>query len=347
MPDSPERGFELALYYAVTHDTERGSEAVQWAGAHPCERRQVALILDWASDLVPPPARELWLNTKCPAKEDAEDARDAVFLQIAAGVDADDVVEKTSKPLMAGLQLGWHDGAKLYAALEYLYAVRAAERTDLRQEAPQFFSLLPSALLLSLKPDEVEHPNWRLHIAALALVDLDPNLNSSQYLQGWAIEDRQTIREGEGVAYELLWADPYLPGVGYQNLDPWSYDMAGRLFARTDWNPNACWIHVSPSGIDQQNCPEAWKQQTTTFGRLTLIPFSSPCVQLPRRRNEEAVMIWKFQPGQTIYYRLNDAAQSSVSADAAGMWKAPANAEGKVCDKLTGLDPVVREKRKP
>ena len=35
------------------------------------------------------------------------------------------------------------------------------------------------------------------------------------------------IREGPGVAYEFFWADPYLPGVGYQNLDPWVYDRPG------------------------------------------------------------------------------------------------------------------------
>src|SRR5690242_1438062 len=43
-PDSPERGFELALYYAVTRDPQRGREAVQWALTHPCERRQTALV---------------------------------------------------------------------------------------------------------------------------------------------------------------------------------------------------------------------------------------------------------------------------------------------------------------
>lgn len=336
--DSPERGFELALYYATTHDEERGREALQWATNHPCQRRQVALILDWAADLVPASSRENWLNSKCPAKEGPEAARDALFLQIASGKDTSELVEKTAKPLLAALQtMDWHDGANLYAALEFLYAVRAAERTDLREEAPHFFSSLPAALLISLKPDEIDHPDWHLHVAALALIDVDPNLNASQYLQGWAIEDRQMIHEGDGTAYEFLWADPYLPGIGYENLDPWSYDLTGQLFARTDWNQDACWIHVARSGINQQNCPAAWQQKTMTFGRLTLIPFSDTCVQLPKRRNEESVIVWKFQPGQTIYYLLNDNRQSSVAADPAGMWKAPANAEGKVCNTLDTL----------
>jgi hypothetical protein len=31
VPESSERGFELALYYAVTRDEARGKEAIQWA----------------------------------------------------------------------------------------------------------------------------------------------------------------------------------------------------------------------------------------------------------------------------------------------------------------------------
>jgi hypothetical protein len=349
VPDSRERGFELALYYAVTHDPERGQAAVQWAAAHRCERRQVALILDWAADLISDSSKQIWLNTKCPAGDDPEGWRDALFLQIATGEDPDALVDKTAKSLLDELQKNdWHDGRKLYTALEYLYAVRSAERSDLREEAPQFFSSLPSVLLLSLQPGQVDHPDWHLHIASLALIDLDPNLNSSQYLQGWAIEDRQMVREGEGVAYEFLWGDPYLPGVGYENLDPWSYDSSGELFARTDWEHDACWIHVSAAGVDHENCPPAWQQKPMAFGRLTLIPVRNSCVQVPKRRSDETVIIWKFQPRQTIYYTLNDNGQAPVVADAAGMWKAPANAEGKVCDKRTGRDaPVVRVQAKP
>jgi hypothetical protein len=183
----------------------------------------------------------------------------------------------------------------------------------------------------------VDRPDWRIHAAALALVGIDPNLEASQYLQGWAIEDRQMISEGEGVAYELLWGDPYLPGVGYENLDPWSYDPSnGSLFARTDWNRDACWIHVSKSITDQENCPNDWQQKPMTFGRLMLIPMTGSCVPLPKRRMDEAAIIWKFQPSQTVYYMLNNAA-ASAQADAAGMWKSPANAQDRVCISLDTL----------
>jgi hypothetical protein len=264
-------------------------------------------------------------------------SRDALFMQIATGGDAEELVEKTAKPLIVQLQSGdWQDGAQLYAAFEYLYVVRATQHTDLRQDYPRFFLSLPAALLLALKPAQVDHPDWRMHAAALVLVGIDPNLETSQYLQGWAIEDRQMITEGEGVGYELLWGDPYLPGVGYENLDPWSYDAEGGLFARTDWNGDACWVHVSKSAIDQENCPSGWQQKPMVFGRLTLMPISGTCGQLPKRKMDETVILWKLQPGQTIYYTL-DSAETTARADLSGMWKAPANAENKVCTTLDTL----------
>ncbi len=159
--------------------------------------------------------------------------RDQFFLNAASGEDTEAEVERDKKVVVDYLRAGNFDDAKeLYAAFEYLSAARSVERTDLREEDPRFFSSLPIELLLNLKPKQVEHPDWQTHVAALALVSLDPNLDSSQFLQAWAIEDRQTIHEGEGVAYELLWADPYLPGVGYQNLDPWLYDRVARHACR-------------------------------------------------------------------------------------------------------------------
>lgn len=330
-PDSRERGFELALDYAITRDANVGRQAVEWALGHRCELRQVALVLDWVGDQVLDSERKQLVNGSCAQTGEAQAARDAFFMQIATGEDREELVEKTAKPLITGLQkYDWRDGASLYAAFEFLYAARSADHVELRQEAPKFFLALPAALLLSLKPDQVQHPDWRVHVAALALVALDTNLEASQYLQGWAIEDGQMIREGDGVAYELLWADPYLPGVGYENLDPWSYDPQGNLFARTDWEASACWIHVSQAGVEEDNCPSGWQQKNMSFGRLTLLPFSGNCLQLPKRKLDDSVILWKFKPGQALYFTLNGT-ESSENADPIGMWKPASNVEGRVC----------------
>jgi hypothetical protein len=171
-----------------------------------------------------------------------------------------------------------------------------------------------------------------MHAAALALVAIDPNLPSSQFLQSWALEDAQTLREGPGVAYELLWADPYLPGVGYQNMETWTYDEHARLYARTNWEPNSCWIEISAKGVEEQeNCPPNWQSDTVTFGHLTLIPMTERCIEIPHLTNHnESILVWKLKPGQTVTHGKGKE-QHSSDADVAGMWRPGANVEGKVC----------------
>jgi hypothetical protein len=336
--NSPERGFELALYYAITRDAKAGHDAVEWATAHPCERRQIALILDWAPDQGSEPQRKQLLQANCPNSEGPAAMRDALFFDIAAGGEPGELIDKTSSVILADLQSGdWRTGAHLYAALEYLYAARSVEHTDLREQAREFFSTLPAALLLGMRPEQIDRPEWHTHIAALTLVAIDPNLTGSQFLQGWAIGDRNMVREGEGVAYELLWADPYLPGVGYENLDPWLYRRdQGTLFARTDWNDTACWVHIDRSAVEQENCPAGWQERGMTFGRLTLIPMSETCSQLPDMKRDDSVIIWKLKPGGTIFVTVNDA-PAAEQADASGMWKSPGNARGRVCTSLDTL----------
>lgn len=332
--DSPERGFELALYYAATQDEARGKEAIAWALAHPCDRRQVSLVLDWCGALVGQEDRDKLKAAACPAKadRDAKSFRDEAFSKLANGEDIAPLVEESKKSLVPRLAEGaFQDAAELYAACEFFSVVRTATQTDLREEDRQFFSQLPAELLLSLKADELEHPDSTLHLAALAWIGLDPNLASSQYLQGWAISDRQTIREGPGVAYEMLWADPYLPGVGYQNLDPWVYDTHGRLFARASWEADSCHIRITTHGVEEENCPPHWRDAPSTFGRLTLIPATQQCFELPKLKPDQSALLWRLKPGQTLGYGTGKKQRLSARADAAGMWHPGSNIEGKVC----------------
>ncbi|MGI8959476.1 MAG: hypothetical protein ACR2IV_06915 [Bryobacteraceae bacterium] len=330
VPDSSERGFELALYYAVTRDETRGKEAIQWALAHKCAIRQVALILDWCAALVSDDGRQKLAAPDCAAKipdrvAQLEPVRDTLLMRIVRGEDIDHLA--TGKELE---QSGFTNPRELYAACEYIEAVRQTRHVDLRQDDSTFFQMLPAEFLLSMKPAELAHPAWQASAAALALVSLDPNLEGSQFLQGWAIEDRQIIREGPGVAYELLWGDPYLPGVSYQNLDPWSYDPSGRLLARTDWSIDACWINISARGVEEANCPAGWREHSQTFGRMTLIPMAPPCTEVPHVKGRAAAIISRLTPHQAISY-TNRGKQVSSQADAAGLWLLPGYVEGKVC----------------
>jgi hypothetical protein len=265
-------------------------------------------------------------------RSDIQMLRDAWFLSIGSEAKvkapAEDLLHPQLDRLTAG---GFQNAEQLYALCELIYAVRASTQIDLRETDAHFFSTLPSLLLLCAKPSELNSPPWMLHAAALALVAIDPNLPGSQFLQSWALEDSQTLREGPGVAYEFLWADPYLPGVGYQNLEPWVYDDHAHLFARASWEPNSCWIEVSANGVDQENCPANWQNETVAFGHLTLIPMTDRCVDIPRVTNRnESVMVWKLKPGEKLTQGKGKD-QHTSEADSAGIWRPGANVEGKVC----------------
>jgi hypothetical protein len=255
-----------------------------------------------------------------------------LFWNAASGEDTEAEVEQDKRVLVDQLRTGNFDDSKeLYAAVEYLSAAKTVERTDLREEDPRFFSSLPVELLLSLKPKQVEHPDWRTHVASLALVSLDPNLDSSQFLQAWAIEDRQTVHEGEGVAYEFLWGDPYLPGVGYQNLDPWFYDESrGMLVGRSNWMPSACWIRIMPGKVEGELCPSDWETKPLVLGRLTLVPKLDKCVKLPNRDGTQSMIIWKAPSRGKLSY-MDGKVQETTSVDASGMWRVPSNASAQVC----------------
>jgi len=334
VPDSPERGFELALYYAASQDEARGKEAIAWALAHSCDRRQVSLILDWCGALVSQQDRDKLKAASCPAKadRDAKAFRDEAFSKLVNGEDIAPLVEESKKSLIPRLAAGaFQDAAELYAACEFFSVARTATQTDLREEDRQFFSQLPAELLLGMKAGDIEHPDSTTHLAALALIGLDPNLASAQFLQGWAISDRQTIREGPGVAYEMLWADPYLPGVGYQNLDPWVYDQHGRLFARASWEADSCHIRITTHGVEEENCPPNWRDTVSNFGKVTLIPATGQCFELPRLKPDQSALIWRLKPGETLNYGTSKKVHLTAVADAVGMWRPGSNIEGKVC----------------
>lgn len=333
VPDSPERGFELALYYAITGDEPRGKEAVRWALAHKCELRQMALILDWCAGLISDDERRSLTTSACvgQANVGVRSLRDELFIRTVRGEDTEQLYTVGWKRALEELERsGFRNAPELYAACEFLDAVRTTQHVDLRQDAPDFFSRLPAEILLGMRPEQVEHPGWQMHVSALALVSLDPNLTSSQYLQGWGMEDRQMIREGPGVAYELLWANPYLPGVSYQNLDPWVYERSGLLLARTGWQPDACWVSISASGVSDENCPAGWQQRPNTFGDLKLAPMAGRCIETPVIHGKEEVIVWKLHPGQRVSY-VDDDKQVSSQADAAGLWLFPGRTERKIC----------------
>jgi hypothetical protein len=334
VPDSSERGFELALYYAVVHNPERGKQAIAWVLAHKCQRRQAALVLDWVADLLSAVDRKAITGADCDAAGDVSllrVTRDRAFMMLAN--------DETVRPLVSEswpiFRKNLRDPAllqpdALYALCEFLQVTRAATHNDLRNEEPEFFSRLPKEYLLSLRPKQIEQPEWIAHIAALAMVALDPNLENSQFLQGWAMEDQQMVREGPGVGYEFLLADPYLPGIAYQNTDPWVYDPAGLLIARTNWDLNACWLSIRRGKTVQENCGADPPRQAMRFGTLQLLPMTPPCEDVPFLKNSETAILGKLLPDAPLVYE-HDKRRMLTKADAAGLWRAPNEGSGRLC----------------
>jgi len=328
VPESPERGFELALYFAITGNQPQGKEAVKWVLAHSCDRRQVALVLDWASTQVSDTERKMLLqSTSCPAAKAGkfEQMRDRLFWHLV----------RQETPSLEDVHLpDLPSAVELYALAEYLDVYHNTQAEDLRHQDVAAYMQLPTTYLLSMSPQETEHPTWQQHITALALVTLDPNLQGSQFLQGWALEDRFVLQSGPGVGYEFLWADAYLPGVGYQNLEPWIYwEKLGHLWARTDWSINACWINLLPNGAKEENCPPGWQERTMQFGRLKLIPITERCITLPEFDRNQVVLL-RTPPNAKLSYvheKEKGKEKYEANADAAGLWHVVEGIQGKVC----------------
>lgn len=345
-PHSPQRGMELALAAFVSNSPELAAQAIQWARNNPQETRQVALVLDWCGGKLTPAQREeivgaAWreYEKRAVGEIDPLRYRDGLMLKAERDQEFPDVSRWWNGvlPHLKRADRNWlTDPAQLYALCEIFDVVRQNSRTDLRTDDTTLFQSLPMEYLLSLHPQEVESPAWQARTAALALVAIDPNLAGAQFLQGWLLEDPQVMRSGPGVAYEFLWANPYLPGVSYYNLDPWSYNQdASLLYARTSWEPDACWLRITAAGVAEQNCPPDWKRKPFTAGRLTLLPFSGGCIDLPKKEpltdsRGPSTVLWGLAPRARLSY-LGEKKMIYFNADDAGMFLAPSNGEDRIC----------------
>jgi hypothetical protein len=79
--------------------------------------------------------------------------------------------------------------------------------------------------------------------AELAMVAFDSNAPETQLLQGFLMNDRFVMRGTAGIAYELLWANPYQPGLSYYHVPLAQHDgIGGQLFVRSAWEDDASWI---------------------------------------------------------------------------------------------------------
>lgn len=272
----PEPGLAKALYYRLSDDKKAAAEAIQWASAPGRDLRQAALVYDWCqSELTAGQKRSLedrlrtGLRTH-PATLTDSDGR--VLAAIAlAGEDGPasqaalkDFYEKEWRgrliPALRGGTAILH-GTDTYPLLEIMHAFRDNLNIDLREDFPQFFHDLPLFDLLSYYPPPYPAAENEFHIpfsektgepdlraaalsraGELAMVAFDTNAPESQVLQGWLMNDRFLMRGLFGNPYEMLWADPYQPGLSYYHVPLVLHDeLLGRLLVRSSWEDDAQW----------------------------------------------------------------------------------------------------------
>ncbi len=247
----------------------------------PGRLRQAALVFDWCYDLLTPEERERFaaaLGQVAAARAELAGSeivavRDGVLAAIAVAGDWDGAEpvlgaflerqwESDLVPLLRAGELT-DDAESLIALLEISHAVRYNLERELWLDAGAALSALPAARILSYLPGSIETEEGRVRVNALApadtqlrereavlgrvaemmLVAYAPNPRDGQFLQGWLRNDSFTLTGPLGAFYEMLWINPYLPGLSPSSGLDLTYDpVRGRIFGRTGWEDDDEWI---------------------------------------------------------------------------------------------------------
>ena len=253
------------------------------------ELRQAALVYDWCYDLFDDRARTALRDTIVAAVDpllpranlDPGLLRGAILASIALAGDWPD-----SESILAGLlETHWRgeiepifesgglsdDAATLIAILETSLAVRRNLEIDLLRPVTKALVSLVRARLLSYYPLDIETaeglarrpsvfgtddgtaavqaPLYR--IADMLLVAYEANLPEFQFLQGWIRDDAYLLRSPMAAPYELLWVNPYLPGLTPQSAPMLAYDpVRGRLYGRLGWERTATWVGYTAGRLE-------------------------------------------------------------------------------------------------
>jgi hypothetical protein len=272
-----EPGFAWALYYQITRQPAAAKQAIDWALKDVVKDvvepnasliRQLALVFDWCGPaLTPAQSDRLAAKIQAALAKPASDVRGQSARVFAAIALADRLPDQGDAVLREIVQKWWRSNPVLprdqrYFLYEMLHALRDNVKVDLRESAAGYFKDLPMAHLTGHYPAPFAAPENEFLIpaylhdgnpdpadaamsraAGLAMVAYDTNALDSQLLQGWLMRDRFTMRGSLGAVYEFLWANPYQPGLNYDQV-PLVFHQpdTGEVFARTSWDEDATWI---------------------------------------------------------------------------------------------------------
>ena len=266
--NATEPGFAWALYYQITRQPAAAKQAIDWALGNSTDLRQLALVFDWCGPaMTQGESDRLADKIQQELEAPASDVRGHAARVFAAIALADRLPDQGNAILSEVVQKWWRSKPVLprdqrYALYEMLHALRDNVKVDLRESAAGYFKDLPLAHLTGHYPAPFAAPENEFLIpvylhdgnpdpadaamsraAGLAMVAYDTNALDSQLLQGWLMRDRFMMRGGLGAVYEFLWANPYQPGLNYDQVPlVFHQPYTGEVFARTSWDEDATWI---------------------------------------------------------------------------------------------------------
>ena len=353
----PEPGFANALYYQISGDAAFAARAIGWA-AKGTDTRQLALVFDWCQDKMTPAERQSVLRrlrqaVEAPPGPSISDLRDQALAAIAISADAPAasqaalrrIIETRWEPAVAALKLGKPvlGRADAQPLWELFHAVRDNLNTDLRESFPAFFKDFPIFHLMSHYPAPFPAAENEYRIGAsasgepdlqaavlsraaeLSMVAFDSNSPETQVLQGWLMNDRFLMRGMAGIPYELLWANPYQPGLSYYHVPLVFYEeRLGQLFIRSSWEDDATWVGLFAGQLQLFHAGAVTALNPASVGEpmdleeaIVLGPETRKFQAPPRPLND--FFIVGLQPNKLFHLEIDDQEMTEVSAGAGGV----------------------------
>ena len=364
----PELGWAAALRYQIAQEDAAGRSAITWAlSPAATDIRQIALIVDWCGSLLSKPDQTVLLAklrkaTSGPAPKTIAEARDVAMAAIVLSESQPDLAEKT---LTAVFDNFWTANfiAAIRAArarvpnpdacamMELLHVVRDNVNYDLRDTFPLWFRDYPVIHLMAHYPapwpaseNEFRIPADReiqksgpdlskavlSRAAELSMVAFDSNSSETQLLQGFLMNDRFVMRGPYGIPYELMWANPYQPGLSYYHVPLAQHDeIGGQLFVRSTWEDDAAWIgffegqlQLFSEGTVSQVDPRVAHEPMDIEEATVFFARDAKQFRVPKRASDEAlddVFIVGLEPRRAYHIEVDGQEMVEEQSDPGGI----------------------------
>jgi len=235
--------------------------------------------------------------------------------------------------------------------MELLHVVRDNVNYDLRDTFPLWFRDYPVIHLMAHYPapwpaseNEFRIPADReiqksgpdlskavlSRAAELSMVAFDSNSSETQLLQGFLMNDRFVMRGTYGIPYELMWANPYQPGLSYYHVPLAQHDeIGGQLFVRSTWEDDAAWIgffegqlQLFSEGTVSQVDPRVAHEPMDIEEATVFFARDAKQFRVPKRASDEAlddVFIVGLEPRRAYHIEVDGQEMVEEQSDPGGI----------------------------